>query len=83
MKGYPPLPSSHQLSKKYNFLIMLVDTSANDKPKFNGVKILLVILRIKNFVKQELFCSHVNTINKKRIFHFIHVNSFTSPLLVL
>lgn len=62
---------------------MLVDTSANDKPKFAGVKILLVILRIKNLVKQELFCSHVNNINKKRIFHFIHVNSFTSSLLVL
>ena len=45
---------------------MLVDTSANDKPKFAGVKILIVILGIK-----------------KRIFHFIHVNSFTSPLLVL
>ena len=33
-----------------------------DKLEFTGVKILLLIFLIKNFVKQELFCSNENKI---------------------
>ena len=33
-----------------------------DKLEFTGVKILLLIFLIKNFVKQELFCSNANKI---------------------
>ena len=40
----PPLPEK-------NFSVMLVDASANDKLELAGVKILLVIFLIKNFVK--------------------------------
>ena len=34
------------------------------KLEFTDVNILLVIFCIKNFVKQELFCSNVNKIKK-------------------
>ena len=31
-----------------------------DKLEFSGVKILLLIFLLQNFVKQELFCSNAN-----------------------
>ena len=35
-----------------------------NKLEFTGVEILLVILSMKKFVKQDLFCSNVNKIKK-------------------
>ena len=36
-----------------------------DNLEFTGVKILLAIFLIKNFVKQDLFCPNVNKIKKQ------------------
>ena len=52
------------LQKKNNFLTVLVYISLNEKLEITRGNIVLVMFWIKNFVKQQLFCSTVNNINK-------------------